>query len=157
MVQFRGVEDVEKRVRAAPFKVCRPVDYERNASEYNGAGTHTAWFFGDIECGIGESPVSNGSSGLSDGDHFRVGSWIFEEFCLVVGLADDGAGRAVIKGGGPDYYTAGRHFALVGSSLGLFEGHLHVFVMIVIHLHSTLSYGYLLVKQRAMMEHHTGA
>jgi len=67
----------------------------------HGARAHRAGFFGHIERTIVEPPVPDRSLGLRQGQHLGVGRGVLEQFDLVEGAADHGAG--------PHDHSAHRH------------------------------------------------
>lgn len=88
MIQSGVVENFEPGASAPPLRVGHSPNHDGEAGEYDRSGAHRARFFGDIEDAVGESPVAEGIGGLGDGDHFRVGSGVMEQFDLIVGLSE---------------------------------------------------------------------
>ena len=119
MVEPSVAGDLVEGVAGAGLGVGATVDDERQPGLDDGPGTHGAGFQRDVEETVFEAPGSERLGRLGDGNHLGVSGGVAQLLALVVGTGDDAALRRDDDG------TDG-HLILVGSEVGLFEGHFHV-------------------------------
>ena len=88
VVEFGHLEEIHEPAGATAFGIGASEDDSPQPGMDNGSGAHWAGFLGDIQLAVGESPIADGSLGLSDGKNFGVRSGVLELFHLIVGARD---------------------------------------------------------------------
>src|SRR5690606_17902131 len=85
VVEFFDGEEVEFAAARAPADVASGPDDTRDAAVDDGAGAHGAGFERHVERRAVEAPVACAGCGFAQGEDFRVGGRVAEDFLAVMG------------------------------------------------------------------------
>ena len=88
VVQLGGAHDVEYGAGGSCFWVPGTDDDAGDSCEDDGTCTHGAWFEGDYEGALVQSPGAKVGCGFPDREDFGVGGGVLGEFAFVVGCGD---------------------------------------------------------------------
>jgi hypothetical protein len=88
VVEARVLKQVHEASSRPVLRGRASKNYAVYSRVHKGTGAHRAGFLGHIQLAVGESPIADGSLGLSDGKNFGVRSGVLELFHLIVGARD---------------------------------------------------------------------
>ncbi len=117
MIEFAALQNFEQGDASSTLWIGHAPDDEGDAGVYDGPRAHGTGLLGDVKNAVGQAPVADGARRLRDRDDFGVRRRVFEQFDLVVSLADQ---FSIPHDDGAD-----RHLALAGSHARLLQGQPH--------------------------------
>jgi SH3 domain-containing YSC84-like protein 1 len=91
MIQGRHLEQVDGGAGGATSFVGTTENHASHSHMDQCAGTHRAWFLGNVEIAVVQPPISECGLGLRDREHLGVRGGVLEHFHLVESAGDDPA------------------------------------------------------------------